>query len=53
MLTREFYDIIWSEVQQYLAGEITLEQIQDNLQVAMEAGATQLLAENPEWDFEV
>ena len=53
MLTREFYDTIWAELQSYLAGETDLAQIQDNLQTAMEASATQLLAENPDWDFEV
>ena len=53
MLTREFYDTIWVELQKFLAGEQTQEQTQDTLQRAMEAASSELLAEHPDWDIEV
>lgn len=53
MLTREFVDQMWADLQVFLAGEMTQEAFQDKLQLAMEAAAEELLAENPEWDIEV
>jgi len=53
MLTREFVDQMWADLQVFLAGEMTQEAFQDKLQRDMEAAAASLLAENPEWDIEV
>jgi ABC-type glycerol-3-phosphate transport system substrate-binding protein len=49
MLTREFLDFIWAELQKFLAGETEREEMQDSVQEKMEEAAAQLLAENPEW----
>ncbi len=53
MLTREFVDQLWADLQVFLAGEMTQEELQDKAQMDMEAAAAEVLAENPDWDIEV
>jgi hypothetical protein len=49
MLTRQFVDTMWSQLQQFLAGEVDVEQMTDTMQAEMAAAAEQLLQENPDW----
>lgn len=49
MLTREFVDTLWNLLQQFLAGQIDIEEMTDRVQKEMEAAADQLLAEHPDW----
>lgn len=49
MLTREFYDNFWKLIQEYLADQIDIEELTDEIQEEMVRGADQLLAENPDW----
>jgi len=53
MLTREFVDQLWADLQVFLAGEMTQQAFQDKAQMDMEAAAAEVLAENPDWDIEV
>jgi ABC-type glycerol-3-phosphate transport system substrate-binding protein len=49
MLTRQFVDTMWSQLQQFLAGEIDAQQMSSTMQAEMEAAAQQLLQEHPDW----
>jgi len=49
MLTREFVDSLWNKLQQFLAGQLAAEAMQEQVQKEMEAAAEQLLAEHPDW----
>jgi ABC-type glycerol-3-phosphate transport system substrate-binding protein len=49
MLTREFVDTMWSQLQQFLAGQIGLDAMANRMQEEMEKAAKQLAAEHPEW----
>jgi hypothetical protein len=49
MLTREFVDSLWNKLQQFLAGQLELEAMADQVQKEMESAADQLLAEHPDW----
>ncbi len=52
MLTREFVDTMWNQLQQFLAGQIDVEAMTTKIQEEMEKAADQLLAENPDWKEE-
>ncbi len=49
MLTREFVDTMWNELQQFLAGQMQLDAFATTLQGQMEAAAKSLADEHPEW----
>ena len=49
MLTREFVDAMWTNLQQFMAGETTPEEMSQTMQGEMELAAEQLLIEHPEW----
>ncbi len=49
MLTREFVDVMWNTLQQFLAGQIEQSAMQETIQAEMMTAADQLLAENPDW----
>ena len=49
MLTREFVDTMWTDLQQFLAGQTTLDEMAAKTATEMKAAAEQLLAEHPDW----
>lgn len=49
MLTREFVDAMWNNLQQFMAGEITAEEMSTTIQGEMELATEQLLQEHPDW----
>ncbi|MEM7134544.1 MAG: ABC transporter substrate-binding protein [Chloroflexota bacterium] len=49
MLTREFVDTMWSQLQQFMASEITAEEMSTTIQGEMELASQQLLLEHPDW----
>ena len=49
MLTREFVDTMWTDLQQFLAGQTTLDEMAAKTAAEMKAAAEQLLAEHPDW----
>ena len=49
MLTREFVDMMWQNLQQFLAGELDLDTIASTVNADMKSAAEQLLAEHPDW----
>jgi ABC-type glycerol-3-phosphate transport system substrate-binding protein len=52
MLTREFADVMWNTLQQFLAGQLEQGAMQEQMQAEMTAAAEQLLTENPDWKKE-
>ena len=49
MLTREFADTMWQNLQKYLAGEVELDAMASPMQGEMKSSAEQLLNEHPDW----
>jgi raffinose/stachyose/melibiose transport system substrate-binding protein len=49
MLTREFVDTMWQNLQQFLAGQIDVDTMASTTNAEMKAAAEQLLTEHPEW----
>jgi raffinose/stachyose/melibiose transport system substrate-binding protein len=49
MLTREFADTMWQNLQKYLAGEVELDAMASTMQGEMKSSAEQLLNEHPDW----
>jgi len=49
MLSREFVDIMWNQLQQLLAGKLEINAMSDKIQGEMEKAAKALAAEHPEW----
>jgi raffinose/stachyose/melibiose transport system substrate-binding protein len=49
MLTREFVDLMWQNLQQFLAGQMDLDSMASTTNAEMKAAAEQLLSEHPEW----
>ena len=49
MLTREFVDIMWNQLQQFLAGQIDIEAMANKMQEEMVKAAEGLAAEHPDW----
>jgi len=49
MLSREFVDTMWNNLQQFLAGQIELDAMAQTTQADMKAAAEQLLSEHPDW----
>jgi ABC-type glycerol-3-phosphate transport system substrate-binding protein len=49
MLSREFVDIMWNQLQQFLAGQISADAMADTVQAEMVKAADQLAAEHPDW----
>jgi len=49
MLSRQFVDTMWNQLQQFLAGQITADAMADKIQQEMTAAADQLAAEHPDW----
>ena len=49
MLTREFVDAMWRNLQQFMAGELSAEEMSTTMQREMELAAQQLLNEHPDW----
>lgn len=49
MLTREFVDTLWHNLQQFLAGQMELDAMAQTTQADMLAAAQQLLSEHPDW----
>jgi len=49
MLTREFVDTMWQNLQQFLAGQIDLDSMASTTNTDMKAAAEQLLAEHADW----
>jgi len=49
MLTREFVDTMWHNLQQYLAGQMELDAMAQATQTDMLAAAKQLISEHPDW----
>lgn len=49
MLTREFVDAMWRNLQQFMASEISAEEMASTMQREMELAAQQLLNEHPDW----
>ena len=49
MLTREFVDAMWRNLQQFMAGELSADEMSTTMQREMELAAQQLLNEHPDW----
>lgn len=49
MLTREFVDTMWHNLQQFLAGQMELDAMAQATQADMQAAAKQLVSEHPDW----
>jgi raffinose/stachyose/melibiose transport system substrate-binding protein len=49
MLTREFVDTMWNQLQQFLAGKVDTDGMANKMQGEMEKAAKQLAAEHPDW----
>jgi len=49
MLTREFVDTMWNQLQQFLAGQVELDAMANKIQEEMEKAAKGLAAEHPDW----
>lgn len=49
MLTREFVDKLWKNLQQFLMGKFDIEKTTDEVQGEMVKSVDQLLAEHPDW----
>ncbi len=49
MLTREFVDAMWRNLQQFMAGELSADEMSSIMQQEMELAAQQLLNEHPDW----
>ena len=49
MLTREFVDAMWRNLQQFMAGELTVDEMSSTMQREMELASQQLLNEHPDW----
>lgn len=49
MLTREFVDGMWQNLQQFLAGELDTDSMASTVAAEMKSAAEQLLSEHPDW----
>ena len=49
MLSREFVDVMWNQLQQFMAGQNDANTMATNVQAAMESAAKSLAAEHPDW----
>jgi ABC-type glycerol-3-phosphate transport system substrate-binding protein len=52
MLTREFVDSLWNQLQQFMAGQLEQGAMQEQVAQEMEAAADELLAEHADWKKE-
>jgi hypothetical protein len=49
MLSREFVDVMWNQLQQFMAGKNDAKVMSENVQAAMMSAAQGLATEHPDW----